>query len=233
MSRQYPLPLPHREAMDADDFIVADSNREAVAWIDRWPGWNAPAMALHGPTGSGKTHLMQVWRTRSRARLVTPTDLGTLQFDRPGQSMTLAIDDADRIAGDARAEETLFHLYNRLGAAKGTLLLAATQPPAHWPIKLPDLRSRLASIPAVAIAPPDDALLAALLVKQFRDRQIEIGPELVDFLLPRIERSAGFIRAFATALDRASLAEGRGVTVALARKLLEEQAALPLKSVSH
>ena len=219
MSLQYPLPLPHREAMGADDFLVADSNREAVAWIDRWPEWPRPCVILYGPTGSGKTHLAQVWRTRSKAERgqTDPTAGRALAGTQP-----IVIDDADTVAGEARLEEALFHLYNRINESKGYLLLTATLPPAQWRIGLPDLRSRLLAAPAAALTLPDDALLAALLVKQFHDRQITVGDELVDYLLPRIERTPVAISRRVAALDRAALAEGRRITIALARKVLED-----------
>ncbi len=53
-----------------EDFVVADGNREALAWIDRWPDWPAPALALNGPTGCGKTHLGRIWAAQSRAVVI-------------------------------------------------------------------------------------------------------------------------------------------------------------------
>jgi chromosomal replication initiation ATPase DnaA len=87
-------------------------------------------------------------------------------------------------------------------------------------VTLPDLASRLAAMPAVAIAPPDDALLAAVLVKLFADRQLAIGADVVDYLVGRMERSFAAASAMVERLDRAALAERRAVTVPLVRKML-------------
>lgn len=223
MTRQYPLPLPHREAMAADDFMVTDSNREAVGWVDQWPQWPGPCLSLYGPEGCGKTHLMQVWLTKSRGRLLTQDDLKTVDLGVLTGNQALALDNAEAVAGHPDAEEALFHLYNRLKDAQGFLLLTATKAPAQWNLKLPDLKSRLTSQLAIAITAPDDDLLASLIIKQFRDRQIDIALDVVTYLLPRITRSPAAIRDLVTILDRTSLAEGRGISVALARRVLETQ----------
>ena len=119
----------------------------------------------------------------------------------------MSLEDADTVAGDAARERSLLHLYNNLRETKGSLLLTAGAAPAQWNIKLPDLRSRLLASPAVALAAPDDALLSALMIKQFRDRQLEVGAEVIEFLLPRLTRTPEALRDLVAALDRASLAE--------------------------
>ncbi len=220
MTRQYPLPLPHREAMDADDFMVTSSNADAAAWINRWPDWPAHCLAVYGPSGSGKTHLAQVWQKYSGAQVITLAELTSENRLAEGNYI---LDGADTVAGNAGQEEALFHLYNRLRDAKSFLLLTATLAPAQWNLGLADLRSRLSSIPSVAIAAPDEELLSAMLLKQFMDRQIDLGIEVVNYLLPRIERTPEAIRNLVTKLDQVSLAEGRRITTAMARKLLEDQ----------
>ncbi|MGE3622476.1 MAG: DnaA/Hda family protein [Bdellovibrionales bacterium] len=222
MTRQYPLPLPHREALAADDFFVTNSNREALGWIDKWPDWPAPCLTIYGPAGSGKTHLAHVWQERSRAKFVAPENIsrdqvGTLVMT----NNIIAIDNAGAVAGNPAREQGLFHLYNIVRETKGWLLLTARLAPAQWRIGLPDLRSRLLAAPAIALGAPDDELLSALMLKQFGDRQLAVGADVIDFLLPRLTRTPEAIRDIVSALDRASLAESRGITVSLARRILE------------
>ena len=202
-----------------DDFLVAPGNEAALGWLDRWPDWPNGALVLHGAAGSGKTHLAHIWVAQSGARLIGPADLDKAAVDGLARQ-PLALDDAD--AGlDPVA---LFHLINLMRERGHGLLLTGSLPPAQWSYTLPDLMSRLKAMPAAGIAPPDDALLAAVLVKLFSDRQLHVGEDVVRYLVPRIERSFHAARHWVAKLDAAALAEGRAVTVVLARRLLEEDA---------
>ena len=215
---QLPLDLPHRPALGREDFLVAPANEEAVGWLDRWPDWPAPALILAGPSGSGKTHLAHVFKSRSGAVLLAPERLERAPpRELMGSARAAIIDEAERAA-----EEPLFHLYN-LAAERGLhLLLLARAAPARWGIALPDLRSRLLAAPVAYLAPPDDALLAAVLIKLFADRQLRVGEEVVSYLVPRLERSFAAAQRAVAALDQAALAAQRPITVPLAREVLGE-----------
>jgi chromosomal replication initiation ATPase DnaA len=213
---QLPLDLPHRPALGRADFLVAPCNEAAIAWLDRWPGWPAPALALYGPAGSGKTHLAHVFAARAAARFIDPAALATDRVPALlGAAAAAIVDDADRAA-----EEPLLHLYNLLAERGGHLLVVAREAPARWRIALPDLRSRLSAAPAVAVAPPDEALIGALLVKLFADRQLAVGEEVLAFLALHLERSFAAAQRAVAALDAAALAEHRRVTVPLAKRVL-------------
>ena len=214
---QIPLDLPHRAAMGAADFLVAPCNRDAVAWLDRWPDWPAPALVIHGEEGCGKTHLTHVWQAQSGA---VEIDRGRLTTDNVplslGDAVACFIEDADR----GFDEEALLHLYNMLAERGGHILLTARDPAARWEIALPDLSSRLATAMSVAVGAPDDELIAGVLIKHFLDRQIRVDPAVATFLLGRMERSFAAVRQVVAALDKAALAEKRGITVPLAREVL-------------
>ncbi len=213
---QLPLDLPHRPALGRADFLVAPCNQEAIAWLDRWPRWPAPALALCGPAGSGKTHLAQVFAARAAARFIDPAALTTERVPALlGEAQAAIVDDA---AG--APEEPLLHLYNLLAERGGHLLVAAREPPARWPIALADLRSRLIACPAVAVAAPDEALIGALLIKLFADRQLQVGEGVVAYLALQLDRSFAAAQEAVAALDTAALAEHRRVTVPLARRVL-------------
>ena len=217
---QLALDFGHRAALGADDFLVAEPNREAVLWIDRWPDWPAPALAIYGPPGCGKTHLAHVWRARSGAPMLAPdTIAGRAPAELLGDGRCAAVDGADAAAPDERA---LLHLYNVAAERGGHLLLTGRAPPARWPIGLADLRSRLSAAPAVAVGEPDDALIGAILVKLFGDRQLRVDGGVVTFLLARIERSFDAARRIVAALDAAALAARRDITVPLARDVLSQ-----------
>jgi len=213
--KQQALDLPVEPRYGRADFLVSDSNRAAFEWIERWPHWPTPALVLHGPPGSGKTHLAHLWCERSGAVLIA------------GQAVTLegsgllsgaiAIDNAEQAS-----ERPLLHAYNLCLERGGTLLLTMGAPPAAQPIALADLRSRLRALLVAEIAPPDDELLAAVLLKQFADRQLRVAPGVVAYLVPRMERSFASAASVAAELDRRALAAGRPVTVKLARAVLSE-----------
>jgi chromosomal replication initiation ATPase DnaA len=209
--------------MGADDFLVTDSNRDAAAWIDKWPDWPAHGLIVTGHSGSGKTHLLNLWLKKTGGQLISHS----LFMSSDTQILMaihacLAIDNGDDFAGSAEAEEKLFHLYNHLKDSKGSLLITMKSGAGQAGFMLPDLRSRLLALPAVSLGAPDDTLLAALIVKQFRDRQVALDIGVVDYLSSRIARDAASIRDLVERLDHASLAEGRKITIALARKILEQ-----------
>ena len=206
------------EALGADDGQV---HRETAAWIEQWPTWAAHGLIVTGSAGSGKTHAMKVWLAKSGGKLISsPELLSTPIADWKG---SVAIDDADALAGDARAEEQLFHLHNQVQATHGFFLLTMTRGAGLAGFVLPDLRSRLLALPSTLLNPPDDALLEALIVKQFRDRQIDLDFDVVSYLAARVTRDAASIRATVENLDHASLAQGRKITIALARAVLEAE----------
>ena len=195
--------------------VIAPGNRDAVAWIDRWPDWPAHALAIHGPKGSGKTHLAHVWQARSQADFLArpPAD------DVPP---SVVLDEPP-----GWAEASLLHLYNRLREAGGHLLIVSETPPARWPVALPDLASRLASIPAVALAAPDDNLLVAVMAKQFADRGLEVNEDVLRYVASRVERSFAAAAEMVARIDRAALAQQRKATLALARECLSGEPPLP------
>ena len=221
---QLPLDLALRPALGRDDFMVAPSNEVAVAWIDRWPDWPGPALAIYGPPGCGKTHLCQVWRAMSGA---VQADAAALDANEPpeilGAARACVLDGAEAVLGaEAERERRVLHLYNLLSERGGHLLVTGRDAPVRWACALPDLGSRLAAMTAVRLAAPDDALIEAVLVKLFADRQLRVGGEVVRFLCARMERSFEAARALVAALDRVSLADRRAVTVPLARRVLAE-----------
>lgn len=218
---QLPLDLGHRASFGGDDFLVAPCNEAAVAWLDRWPDWPGPGLALWGPAGCGKSHLAHVFQVRSGARLIEPLALAEAELSGLAEGNgEVALDGAPPV--DERA---LLHLYNLLAERRGHLLILSREAPARWSVRLPDLASRLAAMPAVRIDPPDEVLVEGLLVKLFADRQLAVQPEVVAYLVRRMERSFEAVRRTVARLDRESLARRRPVTLPLAREIVESESA--------
>lgn len=219
MTRQLAFDLPAREAFRREDFFVSPVNAVALAAVDGWHGWPGGKMLLVGPSGSGKTHLARLWAAETGAEVIAGEDLA--EADLPGLSAqgAVAVEDAEAVAGDARAEAAFFHLHNLVVQA-GSLLVTASTPPRDWGLMLPDLASRLQAAPLTRLDAPDDALLSAVLIKLFADRQIAVPPTLIPYLVARMERSFAAARALVGTLDAVSLAQGRPVTRQLAAAIL-------------
>lgn len=220
MKGQLVFDLAFPPARAREDFLVAPCNRGAASWIDRWPDWPGGVLILVGPAGSGKSHLAEVWRGRAGVPVLDPLAPGTAEVLVP--ETNLLIETAEAAAGGAVAERRLFHLVNAVREAGRSLLVTARQPPARWPLRLPDLASRLTSCPLARIAPPDDEVLAAVLVKLFSDRQVRVEPRVIAYLASHMERSFAEARRLVARLDARALAGGQAITVPLARGVLGE-----------
>jgi chromosomal replication initiation ATPase DnaA len=218
--RQLALDLPHAESFRRDDFLESPSNEAALALVDRWPEWPSRAAAIVGPPGSGKSHLAAIWAERTGARIMAGSALTRAEV--PTQLATAALVVEDIVPG-AIDEAALFHLFNLAREDEAYLLLTAVQRMDGAGFQLPDLVSRMRAIPSVPLAPPDDALLSAVLVKLFADRQLAVGEGVIAYLLPRMERSLAGARATVALLDQAALSRGRAVNRQLAAEVLREE----------
>jgi chromosomal replication initiation ATPase DnaA len=217
MASQLILELPHVPAFGGEDFFVSASNEKALKLVASWPDWTGPVCIIAGPEGCGKTHLVNVWRARCGAETYPAAAIGEAITACLRSPAPVAIEDID----DGRLDEhAAFHLLNLARERGFDVLITGRTLPGMWDIALPDLRSRLRSAALVCIEEPDDALLRAVLVKLFADRQLAVSPEVIDYIMTHMERSMGAAEAVVDALDKAALAERRGVTRPLAAKLL-------------
>jgi chromosomal replication initiation ATPase DnaA len=219
MPEQLAFPLPRLEARGREAFFVSPSNATAVAQVEAWAGWPQGKMVLAGPEGAGKTHLAHVWAGLAGARIVAAPSLAPAEIPALAEG-PVAVEDADRIAGRPALEAALFHLHNLALAGGQPLLLTARKPPGQWHLALPDLQSRIAATAVATLDPPDDPLLAAVLVKLFADRQIAPPPRLLDYCLKRMDRSFAAAQRLVAALDARALATGRPIGVQLAAEVL-------------
>lgn len=212
--RQLPLDLDHRPGVSRDHLMISRANAEAVALLDRWPDWPSPVVALAGPAGSGKSHIAAIWRQASGADNVDP---GALRTDAVEAGRPILIDAIDTVPLD---EDALFHLINTVRASHTHLLMTARRFPAAWGALLPDLVSRLKAATLVEIAEPDDFLLAGVITKLFADRQVEVEPNVVQYLVRRIERSLATAARVVEKLDRAALQQNTRITRSLAADIV-------------
>ena len=220
-SLQLVLDLPADAAYSLEDFMLAPSNDGALRAVQAWPRWPTGLLIIDGPAGAGKTHLARIWAQMAGAAWLEPCDLWpdaqlreTIWERLEGYGHAV-LDDADKVA-----DEPLLQLYNIVRERSGSLLLTASSPLGAWLPRLPDLASRLLTGWTVHIGAPQDALLSALLVKQFKDRQLHVEPGIVDYLARNMERSFAFARRLVDACDRTCWQIKRPLTLPLARAVL-------------
>lgn len=211
--------LPSRTALARGDFFVSQSNAIALALIEDWQNWPDCKHTLSGPQGSGKTHLAHVWAAASGAMIISAAEI--TKYDTAELAKTnLIVEDTPNISGDTEAEEQLFHLHNIFAAERRFLLFTGCGTPLNWNIELPDLASRLQGARNAELKEPDDKLFSALLAKLFSDLQVFPAPEVIQFLVVRLERSFAAAQFFVKELDAAALREQRPITRSLASKVL-------------
>ncbi|HUR43471.1 MAG TPA: hypothetical protein VMZ01_05160 [Aestuariivirga sp.] len=216
-ARQLVLDLPHRMALGRDDFLVAQSNAAAVAMVDQWPDWPSNTVLLVGPAGSGKSHLVEVWRQRSGAGRLLAGDLAEPAVPALLAAGALAVEDAP---GAQLDEKALFHLLNYAGQKNARLLITSNRHPPHWPVILPDLLSRLKALPAIELGAPADDLLRGVLVKLFADRQLAVEEAIISYLLVRMPRSLDAARIIVAEIDSRALEEKSEVTRTFVSRVL-------------
>jgi len=199
------------------DFIVSSSNEAATQLVQSWPDWPGHVVALVGPPASGKSHLARAWAADVGAVILGPED----EFSGLAPGASVLIESVEN--GDWN-ESNLFHLFNWIKEISGSLLITSRLPPNRWQIALPDLKSRLATVAVGEIAQPDDNLLMILMVKLFSDRQLQVNAAVINYIVPRVERSFSAVTRLVDQLDKAALANKGKVTRNLAKMcLLDDQ----------
>ena len=218
---QLTLTFEHRASLSGEDFLIAPCNREAVQWLDRWLDWPGPVLVLYGPAGCGKTHLTHVFLAQTEGSDISEdVRKGADPSQLLAASGAYVVEDAESLMTDNLAED-LLHLYNVAKEVGAKILLTAEQPPARWRVPIADLDSRLKAATAVGIGAPDDALIGALLVKLFTDRQLRVDEDVIPYMLARMERSFEAARTLVSKVDELALSKHRNITIPLVRQVLE------------
>lgn len=220
MAQQLTFDLPTKTARGRGDFFISGCNKLAVKMLEDWPNWPNLKLVLVGPKSAGKSHLAHVWANDIEANISQAKHLASADIPNLSQTPTV-IENVAEIATDMAAQKSLFHLHNLMQTSGIPLLLTADLPLARWGLSLPDLQSRMSATTITTLPAPDDALLAAVLLKLFNDRQIDVQPKLVSYLVKRMDRSLEFAADLVSNLDNAALSQGCAINQKLAAQVLD------------
>ena len=220
MTRQLTFRLPSKTALGQNDYFVSPGNKSVVETVQNWQNWPLGKMILVGPEASGKTHLAHVWAEDAGAQIISAIAIGSRIQELA--AAPIAVEDIHQIINAPEAQTALFHLHNLALANNQPMLMTSAKAPAHLQMELPDLASRLQGSAMISLSPPDDPLLTAVLVKLFADRQIAIAPDLIGYLLPRMDRSLAAVNRLVEALDLEALALRKPVTKSIAASVLDK-----------
>lgn len=205
-----------------DKLVVAEANRDAAKLLTDWRSWPGGALALAGPPGSGKTHLALAWALEAKARqvsaLAVAEDAAAIFSEANGR---LLIDDADH----ARDEAMFWRVLDLARTRHGAVLIVGTTTPSTWAVEIPDLRSRLASLPVAKLGEPDEVLMDVVLRRICREQFIQLSDDAAKYLVRRLPRTFAAAQAWAAALDEELVRGAKPVTTVIAKRALEKMQA--------
>lgn len=224
--RQTAFSFPANPQMQGQDFMVSECNKKAFTYINFWPEWVASGLVIYGPKGSGKTHLAHLFADKvdSMTRLLRKVpfyDCGQITLknvERICDSTEIIV--LENLREDIN-EEALFYLFNHYNIRGRYMLWTSLRAPTKLRFKLKDLQSRLNMLPALEIKEPDDIMLRSLVLKLSADRQIQISPEILEYIVNNSERSFEKIERLVQEIDEISLAYKSAINYKVVKEALK------------
>ena len=217
MSDQLILKFPSHQAYKKEDFYVSPSNQEAYDFINSWPKWIKRTVNIFGPSGSGKSHLASILKSKTSCLQIETKKLSDEIFFKFKTKETLIIENLDRKV----PEKLLFSLWNIALQDNKYLLITSKKPINSFKFKLRDLTSRVTSSLIIGINLPSDDLISVILAKNFSDKQITVEKKHIDYIIKRIDRSYEKISQFILTLDKYSLKKGSPFGLKLIKEVLK------------
>ena len=217
MSDQLILKFPSHQAYKKEDFYVSPSNQEAYDFINSWPKWIKRTVNIFGPSGSGKSHLASILKSKISSLQIEANNLNDETFFKFKTKEVLIIENLNASV----SENLLFSLWNVALEDNKYLLITSTKPISSFKFKLRDLISRVTSSLIIGINLPSDDLISVILAKNFSDKQIKVEKKHIDYIIKRIDRSYEKISQFILTLDKYSLKKGSPFGLKLIKEVLK------------
>ena len=227
MNEQLIFKLSRRQAYNREDFFVSKTNSLAIKILENWKNFSSSGLVIVGPSACGKTHLAAVWSKETSAKSYDISTFVGIDINHLIDEKFIVLEDVEKlefISKDKRLiiEENILHIFNSLSANKGKILFTSCKFPRFWEIGLKDLLSRLMTLTTLKLNIPDDNLLAAVMAKQFQDRQINVDDEVLTYAISRMERSFLFAKTLVEALDVESLKLKKPIKKNMVNEIIEK-----------
>ena len=208
--------LDYKINFNEHDFYLSKSNSNAFNLINKWPNWNKKILNISGEKFSGKSHLANIFRLKSKAFIVKGSTIDNSIFKSIKLFESVIIDDFD----ECKKEEILYSIFNLIDQDNKYMLINSLKPISEIKFKLPDLTSRSKNCLYAQIESPDDELLFAIILKNFSDRQITIEKKIINFIISRIDRSYRKINEFIYKIDELSLKKKKPINLKTIKEIL-------------
>ncbi len=210
------LKFDHKTNFNEHDFYISKSNSNAFDLINRWPDWDKRILNISGEKFSGKSHLANIFKLKSKALLIKGDLIDNSVFRSLKLYESIIIDDFD----NCKEEEILYSIFNLIDQDSKYMLINSLKPISKIKFNLPDLASRSKNCIYAEIENPDDELLFAIILKNFSDRQIKIEKKIVNFIISRIDRSYRKIDEFIYKIDELSLKKKKPINFKTIKEIL-------------
>ena len=217
MSDQLILKFPSQQAFKKEDFYVSPSNQKAYDFINSWPRWIKRIVNIFGPSGSGKSHLSSILKSKTSCLQIESKDLNEEVLFKFKTKEAIIVENFDQIL----SEKLLFSLWNIVLQDNKYLLITSKNSINNYNYKLEDLKSRVNSSLIIGINLPSDDLISVILSKNFSDKQIKVEKKHIDYIIKRIDRSYEKISQFILILDKYSLKKGSPFSLKLIKEVLK------------
>ena len=208
--------LNHKKNFNEHDFYVSKSNFYAYNIIDKWPKWEKKILNIFGEKFSGKTHLANIFKSKTNALLINASKIDEEIFKKIKLFENIIIDDFEKNYD----EKLIYSIFNLADQDNKYMLINSLIPINEIEFKLPDMISRSKNCLSAKIESPDDDLIFAIILKNFSDRQIKIEKKIIEFIINRIDRSYSKIYEFIYKIDELSLKKKKPINLKTIKEIL-------------
>jgi len=213
---QQTLPLKFLPSYGRHDFIIGESNIEAVKWVDNFSKSKVNGLVLIGPIASGKSHLISTLKNKYKileAEEINEEKINILELK------DLIIENIEKIENHS----FFLHVINVVKEKNFKVLLTSRLPIKELDIKLEDLKSRLLAYSHSKILLPTDDVLRGIIIKISKDKGLLLSDNVINYILSHLERSYSIINSFITDLDELSLIKKKKITIPFVKSFLESK----------